>query len=114
MTLQVISLGFGRTATLSLKAALEELGFGPCYHMDVVLQDMEERVRGWNAAVEGRPDWDAIYSGFHSAVDWPSKGLVLDDQKSRYSNRRGYSRCLGHRQGGSGFLLETGLDRLCL
>ena len=31
--LKVIGAGFGRTGTSSLKAALEELGFGPCYHM---------------------------------------------------------------------------------
>jgi len=29
----VIGAGFGRTGTLSLKVALDELGFGPCYHM---------------------------------------------------------------------------------
>lgn len=75
MSLQVISFGFGRTATLSLKAALEELGYGPCYHMDNVLQDMEERVPLWNAAVKGKPDWEAIYSGFHSAVDWPTSAF---------------------------------------
>ena len=33
MTLKVIGAGFGRTGTLSLKSALEELGLGPCYHM---------------------------------------------------------------------------------
>ena len=75
MSLEVISFGFGRTATMSLKAALEELGYGPCYHMDVVLQNMEERVPQWSAAVEGRPDWAAIYSGFHSAVDWPTSAF---------------------------------------
>jgi hypothetical protein len=32
--LKVIGAGFGRTGTLSIKAALEELGFGPCYHMN--------------------------------------------------------------------------------
>ncbi len=31
--LDVIGVGFGRTGTLSLKAALEQLGFGPCHHM---------------------------------------------------------------------------------
>jgi len=31
--LQVIGCGFGRTGTLSLKTALDELGFGPTYHM---------------------------------------------------------------------------------
>jgi hypothetical protein len=31
--LQVIGAGFGRTGTLSLRAALVRLGFGPCDHM---------------------------------------------------------------------------------
>jgi len=39
MTLSVIGAGFGRTGTLSLKLALEELGFGPCYHMMEVLKN---------------------------------------------------------------------------
>jgi sulfotransferase family protein len=30
--MQVIGAGFGRTGTMSLKTALEELGFDPCYH----------------------------------------------------------------------------------
>eukprot|EP00898_Chlorokybus_atmophyticus_P007701 jgi/Chlat1/7932/Chrsp68S07387 len=33
MGLDVIGAGFGRTGTMSLKAALEQLGFNPCYHM---------------------------------------------------------------------------------
>lgn len=72
MSLQVISFGFGRTATLSLKAALEQLGFGPCYHMDQVLQEMDQRVPGWNAALDGDADWEAIFDGYRSAVDWPT------------------------------------------
>eukprot|EP00898_Chlorokybus_atmophyticus_P007703 jgi/Chlat1/7934/Chrsp68S07366 len=31
--LEVIGAGLGRTGTMSLKAALQQLGFGPCYHM---------------------------------------------------------------------------------
>ena len=31
MALKVVGAGFGRTGTLSLKNALEKLGFGPCY-----------------------------------------------------------------------------------
>ncbi len=31
--MKVIGAGFGRTGTMSLKVALEELGYGPCYHM---------------------------------------------------------------------------------
>ena len=37
MPIQVIGAGLGRTGTLSLKAALEELGFAKCYHMVEVL-----------------------------------------------------------------------------
>jgi hypothetical protein len=33
MSLEVIGAGFGRTGIMSLKVALEELGYGPCYHM---------------------------------------------------------------------------------
>jgi hypothetical protein len=33
MPIQIIGAGFGRTGTLSLKSALEELGFVKCYHM---------------------------------------------------------------------------------
>ena len=36
MALAVIGAGLGRTATFSLKFALEHLGFGPCYHMSEV------------------------------------------------------------------------------
>ena len=35
--MKVIGSGFGRTGTTSIKAALEQLGFGPCYHMEEVL-----------------------------------------------------------------------------
>ena len=33
MSFDIIGAGFGRTGTLSMKGALEKLGFGPCYHM---------------------------------------------------------------------------------
>ena len=33
MSIQIIGVGLGRTGTLLLKAALEELGFAKCYHM---------------------------------------------------------------------------------
>ena len=71
MSLKVISLGFGRTATMSLRMALNQLGFDPCYHMEDVLQDMPKRTPQWNQALAGNPDWDAIFDGFNSAVDWP-------------------------------------------
>jgi hypothetical protein len=33
MSLEVIGAGFGRTGTMSIKVALEQHGYGPCYHM---------------------------------------------------------------------------------
>jgi hypothetical protein len=33
---RVVGAGWGRTGTSSLKAALEQLGFGPCHHMQEV------------------------------------------------------------------------------
>jgi hypothetical protein len=37
--MDVIGVGFGRTGTLSLKVALEQLGLGPCQHMIPLLED---------------------------------------------------------------------------
>jgi hypothetical protein len=42
MSLAVIGPGFGRTGTMSLKLALELLGFGPCHHMEEVLAHPEQ------------------------------------------------------------------------
>ena len=72
MSLKVIGAGVGRTGTYSLKLALEQLGFGPCYHMEEVLKDMSRQVPLWSAAVDGKPDWATIFQGYNSAVDWPA------------------------------------------
>ncbi|GAA3508270.1 hypothetical protein FHR32_000883 [Streptosporangium album] len=70
--MRVIGAGFGRTGTLSLKSALERLGFGPCHHMMEVMA-RPEQVRRWTAMAEGRPvDWDDLLGGYDSCVDWPS------------------------------------------
>lgn len=69
--LEVIGAGFGRTGTYSLKLALEALGFGPCYHMFEVQQHPGHDAL-WEAMAEGRGgDWEEIFDGFRSAVDWP-------------------------------------------
>jgi len=71
MTLSVIGSGFGRTGTMSLKAALEELGFGPCHHMEEVLGHPDQ-VPHWQAVAAGRPvDWNVVFAGYCSQVDWP-------------------------------------------
>jgi Sulfotransferase domain len=69
--MNVIGVGVGRTGTLSLKAALDRLGFGPCFHMRNVL-DHPERLPLWEAAAAGSAvDWDEVFAGYESSVDWP-------------------------------------------
>lgn len=71
MSLQVIGAGFGRTGTLSMKTALEQLGVGPCHHMMEVF-DKPEQIPLWQAAADGEAvDWDELFSGYNSMVDWP-------------------------------------------
>ncbi|HEY2157069.1 MAG TPA: sulfotransferase [Isosphaeraceae bacterium] len=72
MSIQVIGAGLGRTGTLSLKAALEELGFAQCYHMVEVLARRDD-ARQWDAAVRGEAaDWDRLFAGYRATVDVPS------------------------------------------
>jgi hypothetical protein len=70
--MHIIGAGLGRTGTYSLKLALNRLGAGPCHHMEAVILNMPVQVPLWAAALAGAADWEAIYAGFNSAVDWPS------------------------------------------
>ena len=72
MALKVIGAGLGRTATFSLKFALEHIGLGPCYHMSEVFAGMRRNVPLWLDAVHGKPDWDAIFEGYQSTTDYPA------------------------------------------
>lgn len=72
MAIKVIGAGVGRTGSYSLKLALNALDFGPCHHMEEVALNLPVQLPLWQAAVAGRPDWQTIYSGYESAVDWPT------------------------------------------
>ncbi|MDG4889494.1 sulfotransferase family protein [Mesorhizobium sp. WSM4887] len=72
MTIRVIGTGFGRTVTDSMREALTMLGFGPCHHMSEVMAHAEQK-RLWRALAQGAaPDWDRLFAGYKSCVDWPS------------------------------------------
>jgi hypothetical protein len=72
MSLKVIGAGFGRTGTLSLKLALEELGLGPCYHM-IEVNAHREHDALWLALARGEAsDWRPMLQGYASTVDWPT------------------------------------------
>lgn len=71
MTLSLIGAGFGRTGTLSLKIALEQLGLGRCYHMAEVFANPGHAPL-WRAAAErGCTDWAPLLGGYGATVDWP-------------------------------------------
>lgn len=72
MSLKVIGAGHGRTGTRSLKEALETLGFGPCYHMEELLEH-PEHVRGWHELPNGLPPvsrWTGRSSWSDAARRW--------------------------------------------
>jgi hypothetical protein len=72
MTLRLIGAGLGRTGTLSAKLALERLGFGPCYHMVEVFKN-PAHIPIWERANDGHAvDWEALFVGYASTVDWPA------------------------------------------
>ena len=70
--MKIIGAGVGRTGTLSTKAALEQLGYGPCHHMVELLVE-DRTVDEFAAAARGeRVDWTAVLDGYGSSVDWPA------------------------------------------
>jgi hypothetical protein len=83
MELQVVGAGVGRTGTLSLKLALEQLLGGPCHHMMEIMMDPTQ-IPGWTDAIEGRPvDWDALLARYVALVDWPG-GSFWPELSAKY------------------------------
>ena len=72
--LKVIGAGLGRTGTLSLKAALNQLGVGPCYHMGEV-RGNPGHIEHWLRVAAGdhtRERFAAIFENYNATVDWPA------------------------------------------
>lgn len=77
MALKVIGAGFGRTGTLSVYTALQQLGF-PCYQMFEVLDNKENKshLDFWRKVANTEPgtqhDWEQVFSKYTAAVDNPA------------------------------------------
>jgi len=69
--MDVIGAGFGRTGTLSLKGALEHLGFGPCMHMVSLFDDAERATLFQRAADGDAASLAKAFEDYRSTVDWP-------------------------------------------
>jgi hypothetical protein len=72
---------------MSLKVALEELGFGPCYHMSEVFEN-PEHVELWENAARGKPvDWEELFRGYRATVDWPGAAFY-EELMERYPDAK--------------------------
>jgi hypothetical protein len=70
--MQIIGAGFGRTGTMTTQAALESLGFRPCYHMKIALPRFWH-LRFWIRAGRGEAvDFRRFLRGYRAALDWPA------------------------------------------
>lgn len=75
--LEVIGVGFGRTGTLSLKRALETLGFGKCYHFTEMLKARHAK-RWLQIADSHSPDWESLFQGYRATTDWPATAVYRE------------------------------------
>ena len=75
MTLKVIGAGFGRTGTLSLKLALEQLGLTKCHHMMELFASEAQRQFWHDAAFGKKMDWEAVFEGYQA--HYPQAKVIL-------------------------------------
>ena len=77
MALKVIGAGFGRTGTMSLYTALNQLGM-PCYHMYEVIKNPKNKhhLAFWQKVAHTPPgtqhDWETVFANYTAAVDNPA------------------------------------------
>lgn len=76
MALKIIGTGFGRTGTLSVCTALNQLGF-PCYHMFEVIGNKGNKghLDFWRKVANSEPgsrhDWEQVFGNYAATVDNP-------------------------------------------
>ena len=71
MSLAVIGAGLPRTGTMSQKHALEQLGYGPCYHMIEIFPRPNDWPLWETAAKGGTVDFEALLKDWRSSTDIP-------------------------------------------
>jgi len=77
MPLSIIGAGFGRTGTMSLYAALNQLGF-PCYHLFANFRKaaIDSNLAFWRRVANSpdgcQHDWEKVFAGYTACVDNPA------------------------------------------
>ncbi|CAF3476827.1 unnamed protein product [Rotaria sp. Silwood1] len=69
--LRIIGAGLSRTGTTSVKAALELLGFGPCYKMTELFKQPQQSILSTQALDGHKTDFYELMRGHGSSVDIP-------------------------------------------
>lgn len=70
--MKVIGAGFGRTGTMSLKLALDQLGLGPTLHNTAFTPENQKLNAAWHYKANGfNVPWSDLLDGYGSTVDWP-------------------------------------------
>ncbi len=71
--IKIIGAGMPCTGTMSLKAALEKLGYNRCYHLVDLMQNPSQ-VDSWLRISRGeKVDWDQLFDGYQAIVDIPGQ-----------------------------------------
>lgn len=85
--IQVIGAGYPRTGTMSLKFALEQLGFGPCYHMIEFIRDPSSGEFWERVFHQKEVDWSELLQPFLAIVDFPGS-LFYKELAEIYSDAK--------------------------
>ncbi|PHH72555.1 hypothetical protein CDD82_5917 [Ophiocordyceps australis] len=79
--MRVIVCGAHRTGTLSMRAALHQLGFHDCYHYLTVMENLDDHPQQWTRALKAKQDgvapftkadWDALLGQAQACCDVPA------------------------------------------
>lgn len=85
--MRVIVCGLHRTGTMSMRAALWQLGFHDCYHMHTVIQNLDSHPEMWTRALEAKyaakgrfakADWDRLLGHSQACCDVPADLFSTD------------------------------------
>lgn len=73
--MEVVGTSFSRTGTYTLKLALEQLGYGSCYH-NYELRKRPNDLTFFSEAYEtGTTNWKQLYKAFNAVTDWPASSF---------------------------------------
>lgn len=79
MGCQVIGAGWCRTGTSSLKVALDDLGFGPCFHSRFIpyLPELRNACYAYSRGQIGTFPTERVFHRYKAAVDLPAALIPL-------------------------------------